>query len=233
MIRAGVLATIAGLVAPCMTASAQDQSVDDRLREALRKATVELRAAQDAQATLQATLDQAQKQRDLLQQQVVQLTAQLAQKQEAPPPAPAPAAPPSGPDQAQLQSALDDAHKQIDELHAGMAHWQTAYQQAAVLAQQKDALSRQLDTKSQASSQMLAACSAKNAKLIAVAEDILHLYSTQDFQTLLVKSYEPVLGLWKVRLENIVQDNDDRIQDQRYYPGERQAPAARSQGAAQ
>jgi hypothetical protein len=64
----------------------------------------------------------------------------------------------------------------------------------------------------------LAVCRANNAKLLAVGHDIMHLYESQSFRSLLWHSYEPVLGLWRVKLENIVQENDDRLRELEVYP---------------
>jgi hypothetical protein len=36
---------------------------------------------------------------------------------------------------------------------------------------------------------------------------------------LLLSSYEPLLGLKKVELENTIQDYEDKILDQKYRPG--------------
>lgn len=57
-------------------------------------------------------------------------------------------------------------------------------------------------------------CRAANVKLLALAHDILHLYETESFQSLLVRSYEPILGLYRVQLENLVQDRDDQLREQ-------------------
>lgn len=62
---------------------------------------------------------------------------------------------------------------------------------------------------------------AKNTRLIAVANDILHLYRTQSFRSLLLGSYEPLLGFKQVQLENTVQDYEDKISAQRFYGNER------------
>lgn len=64
----------------------------------------------------------------------------------------------------------------------------------------------------------LAVCRANNAKLLNVGHDILHLYESQSFQSLLVGQYEPLLGLYRVELENIVQDNDDKLRDLQVFP---------------
>jgi len=70
----------------------------------------------------------------------------------------------------------------------------------------------------------LTACRAANAKLLKLAHDILHLYETEDFRALLLRSYEPVLGLYRVKLENLVQDKDDQLRDQECLPGPNTGP---------
>ena len=70
----------------------------------------------------------------------------------------------------------------------------------------------------QGQTKALEACKAENKQLTGVAEDILHLYQTQDFRSLLLRSYEPLIGTAKVRLENLVQGYDDKIRDQEYIP---------------
>jgi hypothetical protein len=218
----------------CTSAHAQDQGEEARLRDALRRTTVDLRSAQDSQAALQTALDQAQRQRDQLQQQVTALTAKLAQAPAAvAPPVPA-AAPQPSPADEELKSALDAARAQNESLQAGLSHWQAAYQQAATIARQKDADSQQAAAASKSAEQTLAICSTKNTKLIATAEDILHLYRSQSFHSLLLSSYEPLLGLAQVRLDNVIQDNEDKIREQKYYPNEQPAaptPLATQTGA--
>lgn len=194
-------------------ARAQDASAEARLREALRNTTIELRALQDSQAALTAQLDQAKQERDALKQQ-------LEAAKNAPPVA--------DPQVAQLRDAVAALQQQNGALQTGLQKWQTGYQQAADLARAKDSESRQLGGKLTQQSSRLEACTAANGKLIAVANDILHLYRTQSFRSLLVGSYEPLLGFKKVELENLVQDYEDKIEDQRLQPG---APAPAPRGA--
>jgi chromosome segregation ATPase len=186
-------------------AHAQDATAESRLRDALRTTTIQLRALQDSQASLAAQLDQAKQERDALKQQ-------LEAVKNAPPPGP-------DPQVAQLHDALAAAQQQNGVLQTGLQKWQTGYQQAADLARAKDSESRQLGGQLQQQSTRLQACTAANGKLIAVANDILHLYQTQSFRSLLLGSYEPLLGFKKVQLENLVQDYEDKIDDQRLQPG--------------
>jgi hypothetical protein len=217
-----VLGLVAVLSLAAPAAWGQAQSVEDRLREALRRSTVDLRAAQDSQAALQAALDSATHQRDQLQQQLAAAQAQLAQQVAAPAPQAAPAAQagPTPEEEQQQRAALDDARRQATGLQQELAHWQQAYQQAAVLARTKDQEGRTAATALAAARQSLAACEGKNTKLIGVAQDILHLYQTPQFRSLILQSWEPLLGLKRVELENAMQDQEDRVRAQVYYPGE-------------
>jgi DNA repair exonuclease SbcCD ATPase subunit len=209
-------------------AMAQTSSVEDRLREALRRVTVDLRATQDNQAALQAALDQTRKERDVLQQRVNEIAAQ---------PAPAPVAAPAAPSPQDLADAqhLRDVAKDLDKQNAalrdGLAHWQTAYQQAASLAREKDAQARQAAVTLATAQATLNVCQTKNTRLTTVANDILHLYQSPKFKSLVAGSWEPLLGYKQVELENVVQDHEDQIRDAHYFPGE-QPPAPKATTAA-
>jgi DNA repair exonuclease SbcCD ATPase subunit len=220
--RIAVLAlALAALLA--WPAMAESGTVEERLREALRRVTVDLRAAQDSQATLQAALDQMKRERDALQLQVTRLATQAA-KAPPPPPAPAGPSPQELADAQHLRDAAKDLARQNAALQEGLSHWQTAYQQAASLAQAKDAQARQASTTLDSAQATLGLCEAKNAKLAAIADDILHLYQTPKFRSMVAGSWEPLLGYKQVELENVVQDHEDQIRDQHYYPGQQPAP---------
>lgn len=194
-------------------ALAQDQSVEDKLREALRRETVDLRALQDSQAQLQADRDSAVKQRDLLQQQASDLAAKLAQAQAA-----LAAAPKIDPKALQaLQDQIAAARRANAALAASNAKWQAAYQQAAAIARARDADAKRLAAGLAAAQKVDDADHATNGKLAQLTSDILHLYRTQSFRQLLWKSYEPLLGLYEVKLENTVQEYEDKIYDLRIF----------------
>lgn len=189
-------------------AHAQDNSEDARLRDALRRVTVELRGLQDSQATLQASLDQATQQRDALQKQVDALNARLAQP------------PPPDPQLMQLRTTAQELTDQNKALQAGLEKVQAGYEQAAQVARTNDAKVQQLTRNLQVSDARLAIATAENGKLVQLANDILHLYRTQSFRAVLIGSYEPLLGLKQVELENTVQDYEDKILDQKYLGNE-------------
>jgi septal ring factor EnvC (AmiA/AmiB activator) len=212
------LVTLAVLAAAALPVVAPSQahaqaSTEDRLRDALRKTTADLRAAQDAQAAVQLQLDQTTKQRDALTAQIAELDAKLAAQ---PAPAPAPAAPAApAPDRSQEVRALQG---QVQSLQAAIGKYQASYNDAVGLARGKDAQSRQAEQAAKSASEAAQACTEENAKLMGVADDILHLYTTAGFKTTVLGSYEPLLGLKRVELQNIVQDYEGRIRDHQYRP---------------
>lgn len=212
MRRIRLAAVLAAALSSGLAGSAWAQSTEDKLREALRHTTVDLRALQDQQAQLQAERDAATKQRDLLQQQLADAQAKLTQA------AAVPAVKPADPEELKkLQDLLEDARRQMSALAASNAKWQAAYRDAAALAQTREAETRRTAQALQAAQKEDQLSHATNAKLAALAGDILHLYRSQDFRGVLLRSYEPALGLGKVTLDNTVQDYEDRIADLRLY----------------
>jgi chromosome segregation ATPase len=169
-----------------------------------------MRAAQDQAAQAQAQLAQAQADLAATKAQLDAATAKLADRGGK-------AA--ASPEQLQaLQAQLATAQQQNAALQTGLQRYQGAVQQAQTLARQKDTESRQAAAGLAANTKALETCKATNTKLIAVSEQVLHLYQDRGFLWVLRKSYEPLIGAAKVDLENIVQQYDDKIRDEEYIP---------------
>jgi hypothetical protein len=195
------------------TALAQGEQ-ENRLREALRRATADLRATQDGQSKLQADLAQAQAQRDQAQRQVAALQERVAglESRVAAVPVPAPAATPAAappPNQAELdrlRAALREAQAQAPRVRVVADPAATQQANARVEAAQQAAA--QADA-------ALKACIDQNRALLAASTELLRLHEAADFRWLLLASAEPVLGLSRVRLENMVQDLEDKLRQGR------------------
>jgi len=200
------LTSLCAVAAMVTAGPARAQSNEDRLRDALRQSVSQMRAAEDQAAQAQADLQKAQQDRAALQTQLDAATAKLAQAKPAAPPA----------DLERLNAALAASQQQTASLQAALAKYQTAYQGLATQAQAQDRQGQMLSHGLQGQTQALESCKAENRELMKVAGDILHLYQTQDFRSLLIRSYEPLIGTAKVRLENLVQDYDDKIHNQEY-----------------
>ncbi len=204
----GRISIVAALVATCVPAGADEQANEDRLRDALRQSVTEMRAAQDQAAQAQADLARANADKAAIQQQLDAANAKLAQA------AGKSAARPA--DAEALQNALRAAQEQEANLAQKNTKLQSSFQGVAELARAKDAESRQAQAVLKAKGTALETCKTANTKLLDVAEQILHLYQSQDFRSVLLRSYEPLVGMEKVKLENMVQDYDDKIRDQEY-----------------
>jgi hypothetical protein len=121
-------------------------------------------------------------------------------------------------DLSRLQAALKQSEANAAGLQENMSKLQVAYRQATDLARAKDTESRQASAGLTANTRALETCKATNRKLIDVSEQVLHLYETLSFRAILLKSYDPIIGTAKVALQNMVQEYDDKIQDQEYVP---------------
>lgn len=207
---------LAALLLLGLTGAAHAQSeTENRLREALRRATADLRGIQDGQARLQAEASQNKAERDQFEAKNRELEARVAELEAAPKgPSPEQEA-----EVAALRAAGQALLAENQQLRAGLARWQGAYNEAAQVARQKEAERLGFATSLRAARGAVDAAEEKNAKLTEVANSILKLYESQDFRSLLVKSYEPTLGFWRVRLENTVQDQEDRIRAERFQRG--------------
>ena len=189
-------------------AAAQEKTPEDRLRDALRQTIEQMRAAQDQAAQAQAQLAAAQQERDAAK------AAQASAEQKL---AAATAKPAARPEElAAVQAQLRAAATEDEQRRASFARMQAAYAQVTEIARGKTVEAAQSSAGLAADARALETCKAANTRLIGVAEDILHLYQTVGFRSLLLRSYEPVVGFAQVKLENLVQDYDDKIHDQEY-----------------
>jgi hypothetical protein len=100
---------------------------------------------------------------------------------------------------------------------------QAAAQQALQSAAADKARSARADTEAKAAGKGLAACKDANTRMLGVGQEILHLYEDKSFISMILKSYEPILGLKRVALENLVQDYEDKLRDAEYFPGQEPA----------
>jgi hypothetical protein len=156
---------------------------------------------------LQASFDQEKQKAATLQKQLDDLTARQAE-----------AAKPSMSED-EIARLRAETQARVTALEAGLKQWQDAYRKAADVARAKDAESKIATARATEGERRASICSVANTKLESVANDVLHLYKSQSFRSLLLASYEPLLGLKKVELENTIQDYEDKLLDQKYRPG--------------
>jgi hypothetical protein len=175
------------------------QSGDDptaRLRAALRDATVQVRQLEDQNATLQAK--QAELERD--RQTAVQKAA-AAEKELA-------ALRSKGTANVEALQRTADAQKE------SLTKWETAYKDAASTAQTRDADAKRMEAALVTLREEKRLAEEKNDKLYKLGQELLDLYDHKSVMDV-VGSAEPVTKLKRVEYENIVQDYEDKLRDNR------------------
>jgi chromosome segregation ATPase len=194
LIASALLLSIA--VAPSVQAQQKD-SPEDRLRAALRTATQRVRELEDQNADLTAKQAEADRARQALADKVAADDQELAQLRQQ---------------IAADKTALDQSQSHIQSQDQNLAKWQASYQEAADAARARDADAKRLDGLLGQSRQRIKVCEDKNAELYKLGEQALDLYDHQDFLDAIAAA-EPVTKLKRVEIENVMQDYEDKMRD--------------------
>jgi chromosome segregation ATPase len=191
---------LAGLLLVGLTGTGSawaDQSdAETRLRAALKTASARIRELEEQNATLATKQADADREKQTLTQKAAEDDKTLAELHKQ-----------TDSDKAALDAAASAQHQQQDSI----AKWQASYNDAADKARARDADAKQLDTVLGQMRPRLQSCEAKNAELYKIGEDVLDLYDKKDF--LDIVTGEPVTKLKRVELENIMQDYEDKMRD--------------------
>jgi chromosome segregation ATPase len=186
-------------LAAMQPAAVNAQSETDRLREALRSCTTQLRSAEDQRAVLQAKLAEAERERDRLRKQNELLRAQLKDAEDA------------------YRQAVKDFNDRLAERDEVLEKWKAAYTEAATVARAKDAERSKFEQEAAALKVTTKGCEAKNIQLHKIGIEILRRYERMNpLEAALV--HEPAFGLKKVEHQNTVQEYRTKLLDQKVKP---------------
>lgn len=184
------------LVIPAIAHADQES---DRLREALRAATAQARAAEDQRAALQAKLTSTEQERDRLRKQNEAYRAQVKEAEQA------------------YRQAVKDFNERLAERDDSLEKWKTAYGEAASVARAKDAERAKFEAEATALKASTKALEAKNVRLGKIADEVVTKYEAMDpFEKVL--DHDPVFGLKRVEHQNAAQDFRDKILEQKAKP---------------
>jgi chromosome segregation ATPase len=190
------------VLAAAISSQAQVARADtetDRLREALRTATVQLRQLEDQRAALQAKVADADREKAAAKAQVDAAKAEVRQTEK------------------QYREAVDEFNKRLAERDTTLEKWKTAYEEAATVARDKDAARAKFEGEAAAYKASTKSCVDKNGQLIKAGHDLLQRYETLTVGDIIVV-HEPMLGLRRVEIQNAIQDIKDKILDQKAVP---------------
>ena len=193
--KAKILAlTIAAVCLLVTTANADDA----RLKEAFRTLTLRLRSAETERNNLLSDKVQLEQEKKALGGKVDALNKQVAADKEK-------------------LDQLDAKQKELDDTKESLGKWKTAYEQIQTAAQKSEAERAKLASESIILKRKLEDRERKNLELFKTANEILTRYEKFGLgQALLAK--EPFTGITRVKLENQVQDYQDKLADERVKP---------------
>jgi chromosome segregation ATPase len=179
-----------------------DATTEAQLRAALQSATSQIASLEDQVANLQAS--QAPN--------VAMIEALRAQLQKAVGGAGA-AAP------AKNDAAVAKLTKELAARNAELGKSQSAYQTTATALSTETTANTALQTQLALLNKGLASCDTKNMQLYKIGNEILDAYSHKDDLFGTIADHEPFIGIKRVQLQNIVQDDQDKLYDNQITPG--------------
>ena len=194
-----VVATVSAVAIASPMVPARADTDADRLRDALRTATVQIRQLEDQRAALQAKVADADREKAVAKAQVEAAKAEVRQTEK------------------QYREAVDEFNKRLAERDESLEKWKTAYEEAASVARTKDAERAKFEGEAGAYKASTKNCVAKNGQLIKAGQELLGRYQTVTIGDTIV-AREPVLGFRRVEIQNAIQDTRDKFLDQKATP---------------
>ena len=196
LIAAGLLLSVAAAISPARAADAG--TAEAKLREALRTTMLQLRTAETERANLQAAKDEAdQKGRDLAAK-VDALAKQASEDKK---------------NLDELNAKISDQDAALARVKADLAKSQEALKQTADLARKKEGERARLAGDNILLQRRVADLETKNMALFKLGSEILARYEKFGLGTALT-AREPFTQLTRTKLENLVQDYQDKLGDQ-------------------
>jgi chromosome segregation ATPase len=203
---------LALIILPWHAASA-DATTEAQLRAALQQATQQIATLENQVANQQASQAPEQALINSLQAQVQTLKQQEGQG--STPAAAAPAV--SAAQQAAADQQLAALNEKLAAQQAELGKVVTAYDQAATIANTDAAAGQRLTAQLQALKTQNDSCVAKNTALYKIGNQILDAYAHKDDLWGTIDK-EPFIGFARVKLQNIVQDDQNRLDDNQINP---------------
>jgi chromosome segregation ATPase len=170
-----------------------------RLKETLRNLTLRLRSAETERNNLLSDKAQFEQEKKTQTVKMDALTKQAAADKEQ---------------IDTLTSKAGDQEKELLETKESLGKWKTAYEQLVATARKSEAARVKLAGESIVLKRKLEDRERKNAELFKLGNEILTRYEKFGLGDALA-AREPFTGLARVKLENLVQDYQDKIADQK------------------
>ncbi|MFP4351497.1 MAG: hypothetical protein ACLFRP_01390 [Puniceicoccaceae bacterium] len=182
---------------------AQEQTVEDQLRQALRDVTVQLRQAQTDLAVARAELESAGEENEDLRKRLDKLAKESAAEQKA------------------MQENINNLNAQLDEESAEVTRladllekWKAAYAKMKTVARAEQSLKEDRSEELGTLQSEVGRLKSDNRELFRIGMEILERYENFGLGKAL-SAREPFTGITKTRLQTLVQDYQDELLDHR------------------
>jgi len=194
------------LPAGALRADDSADAAEAHMREALRNTMLQLRDAQNQLAALQATQAETDQKNKALTEQVELLKKHAADDKDA-----------ADKTIAGLETKVADQSTEIARLNASVEKWKSACDQAVAVARAEQAQRTRSDEGNVVLQRRVDYLETKNVALFTLGNEILTRYEDFSLGSALAAK-EPFIGLTRTKLENLVQDYQDKLLDQRAQP---------------
>jgi len=184
-----------------------DTASETKLRETLRNTMLQLRTAQNERAALQATQAETEQKLKALTTEVESL----------------------GKEAAATKKTAGDQEAQLAKFKEALQNWEKAYKQAVDAANSKEAARAKLADEVIILQRQVADQRTRNAAMFQTANEILTRYERFGLGEALAAK-EPFVGATRVKLENQVQDYEDKLADERIKDQDKARPETQTKG---
>lgn len=199
-----LLSLTATILLGTLPAHGQDQAaINERLREALRNTTLQLRTAQ-------TDLEVAKAEQEVLVEQVEDLEARIEKLAKQ-----------SAAEQAALKENIVNLNQQLDRKDAeaerladALLQWKGAYEKIREHARDSVKKQQQLEAQLADTKRLVELRETQNRDLYRTGVEILERYENFGLGTA-ITAREPFTRITRVKLQNLVQDYADRLDDSR------------------
>ncbi len=202
-----VIAVMGAVLGHCGLQAADGPSAAEvKLRETLRNTMLQLRTAQNDNAAAQAAKADLEKKNKDLEAQVKLLTQRGEEDRQA-----------AKKNEDDLNAKLTALTGRFDQLRAEFEKAMANLKTMSLLAQNKEADRKKLESEKTVLDRTVADEKSKNAELYKLGTEILRRYEKFGLGEAL-GAKEPFVGTTRVKLESFVQDYQDKLTDQKIKP---------------
>lgn len=211
------------LLLSCTLSAAPPADPNQRLRDTLKNTMLQLRAVETERAGLQAAhlVDEAKIQElnarvEDLNQKIAKITKDAIDEQEA-----------AKKEIHGLKTKQEAQSVHMAQLQEALEKWKAGYNDVVKIAREREALRAKAVSKAVLAERRLAERERQNLELYVTGREILDRLAGISLGTALT-AREPFVGTTRVKLQNLVQDYGDRLQDNKYNPFDEKAAEAQT-----